>query len=144
MAFMRNVPKPIHHIKWNIVHAFYPQRKKGFNTSEVAFCFQKPLLDGRSRIELKIGYEVGKKLNWQPKDKISIFQNPDDEYHIMLVKSNGGNGFTLSTPSKTNHYFSLSFGIQFSLQESKTSFTNLKHEVYDLDKLVLVLREKTL
>jgi hypothetical protein len=59
-------------------------------------------------IRVRIGHDVLVKLGWEPKDKILPFFNPDDQYHFRLVKSTGGNGYSLG--QETN---SLTCKVQF-------------------------------
>lgn len=52
-------------------------------------------------IRVRIGHEVLIQLGWESKDKIVPYFNPDDQHQFRLVKSTGGNGYSLCQESNS-------------------------------------------
>jgi hypothetical protein len=58
------------------------------------------------RLSIKIGAEVSDKLGWAKGDSICMYTHPDNAYLVKLVKSTGGNGWTLGQ-NKFDRYVTL-------------------------------------
>lgn len=67
--------------------------------NKIAISYSSPHKDGKvNRIKVKIGNLVLERMKWQQKDRICVYQNPDDLMDFMLIKSeNEDTGYRLAS-----------------------------------------------
>lgn len=94
-------------VEWDAVPSNKKDRGYGKTVHILTFKTKKELVIPNKLI-IKIGSDVAKKLNWKKGDSICSYTHPDNAYLLKLVKSNGGNGWTLGH-NNNDSYLTLAF-----------------------------------
>lgn len=81
-------------IEW-MEHTGYKKSNMKEDEIMVTFYKQKKDMEYNNTVKFRFGTEILEKLKWQKGDTIAIFFDKNNEYRALLVKNNGGNGYTL-------------------------------------------------
>ncbi len=98
---LKDIINKINWVKIETTRGFF-----GMPADAVVVGFFKSTAKGSTKVDecrLRLGKTVLDELKWQAGDKINIMHDPDDVMSFLLVKSEGGNGRTLSQESGSPH-----------------------------------------
>jgi hypothetical protein len=140
-AVTETMPKPYGAINWEKVEHI---RQPRFNPlhNAIKFRYVKPSKFNKvQRAQMWIGSEIVTKLGWNINDYIVCYQNPDDEYHLMLIKSDNGQGAKLSKVGgkDTSKKGLLNISFPLTCPHDATKKTEITFDYWNETKLIVVL-----
>lgn len=103
---VKGVHRPAH-TRDKVIASFHVANAKG----------QKREVD---RIRIQIGRDITDELKWKNKDKIGVFQHPDDQLIFRLVNGVGASGYSIDgSTQKTNMTLNFKWNGTFKLEEKR-------------------------
>src|SRR5260221_1108442 len=111
-----NLKKMLDEIEWIAIPKLRSSYNRRLNSDEVIISFtpSKKNDDVINKICVKIGENIINQLKWKKGDQIVVLQDKHNPMNFLLVKTESGNGFTLSSVYKSSGY-----RVQFKWNHSK-------------------------